>query len=78
MVGYDEDDKKACREAESKMPTTVKATLVKAASEAGMTVASVLAANMDPCELATCTLNAADKKTCRDARQSSQWDNRSE
>jgi len=60
MVGYDEDDKKACREAESKMPTTVKATLVKAASEAGMTVASVLAANMDPCELAT--LNAADKK----------------
>tara|TARA_B100000795_G_scaffold43558_1_gene28541 strand:- start:29 stop:205 length:177 start_codon:yes stop_codon:yes gene_type:complete len=39
MVGYDEDDKKACREAESKMPTTVKAALVKAASEAGMTVA---------------------------------------
>ena len=33
MVGYDEYDKKASREAESKILTTIKATLVKAASE---------------------------------------------
>jgi len=60
-----DDDKKTCRKAESGMPTTVKAAIVKAASEAGMTMAAMKDAHMDPCELKT--LSEANKQACHDA-----------
>ena len=55
--------KQACRDArEAHDVTAVKGEIVKALSDAGMTMNDLLASNMNPCELKT--LSEADKQFC--------------